>query len=159
MSSYYDSVGEEPTYELAESIIRACVHRLKKDVDYSNDCPNATGYTEYSLERLGYSRLSRLTLNRCKETLSAIHIIIKHFPDVLIKGNNSIYVKDRNKHLLAANDLLIMDYYLTLLNEYDERVNKYQRYLKRQQNRQRNKLLFVLFLPFILFVLMILVGD
>lgn len=90
---------------------------------------------------------------------SALQIIIKHFPEVLIKSETYIYIKDSTKHTLNANDLLIMDYYLTLLNEYEERVNKYQRYLKRQQDRQRNKLLLVLFLPFILFVLMILVGD
>ena len=159
MTSYYEVVGEEPTCALAEGIIKALIRDLKKGSDYVYDFPNASGYIEYPLERLGYSHISRLTLNRRKETLSAIHLIIKHFPDVLIKVDNSIYVKDRNKHLLVANDLLIVDYYLTLLNEYDERVNKYQRYLKKQQDSQRNKLLFVLFLPFILFVLMILVGD
>lgn len=159
MPSYYEAVGEEPTYELAEGIIKALIRQLQNDIDYLNDYPSATGYTEYSLERLGYRHLSRFTLNNRKETLSAIHLIIKHFPDVLIKGDNSIHVKDRNKHLLIANDLLIMDYYLLLLNEYEERIKKYQRYLKKQQDSQRNKLLFVLFLPFILFVLMILVGD
>lgn len=157
MPSYYEAVGEEPTYELAEGIIKALIRQLQNDIDYLNDYTNATGYTEYPQERLGYRRLSRV--NNRKDTSSALHLITKHFPDVLIKGDNSIYVKDRNKHLLVANDLLIMDYYLLLLNEYEERVNKYQRYLKRQQDRQRNKLLFVLFLPFILFMLMILVGD
>lgn len=159
MPSYYEAVGEEPTYELAEGIIKAFIRVLKEGSDHVYVFPNASGYTEYSLERLGYSHLSRLTLNRRKETLSAIHLIIKHFPDVLIQRGNSIYGKDRNKHLLAANALLVMDYYLILLNEYEECVNKYQRYLKKQQDRQRNKLLLVLFLPFILFVLMILVGD
>ena len=159
MPSYYETVGEEPTCALAEGIIKALIHQLQNDIDYLNEYPNATGYIEYPLEYLIYTHLSRFTLNNRKETLSAIHLIIKHFPDVLIKGAKSIHVKDRNKHLLVANDLLIVDYYLTLLNEYDERVNKYQRYLKKQQDSQRNKLLFVLFLPFILFVLMILVGD
>lgn len=159
MPSYYEAVGEEPTYELAEGIIKALTHQLQNDIDYLNDYPNATGYVERSLEYLVYTHISRFTLNNRKETLSAIHLIIKHFPDVLIKGDNSLYVKESTKHLLAANDLLIMDYYLLLLNEYEERVNKYQRYLKKQQDKQRNKLLFVLFLPFILFVLMILVGD
>ena len=159
MPSYYEAVGEEPTCALAEGIIKALIRQLQNDIDYLNDYPNATGYTEYSLERLGYSHLSKLTLNRRKETLSAIHLIIKHFPDVLIQRGNSIYVKDRNKHLLVANDLLIVDYYLILLNEYEERVNKYQRYLKKQQDRQRNKLLLVLFLPLIMVICMLLVGD
>lgn len=159
MPSYYEAVGEEPTYELAEDIIKALICQLQNDIDYLNDYPNASGYIEYSLEHLVYTHLSRFILNNRKETLSAIHLIIKHSPDVLIQSDNSIYVKDRNKHLLVANDLLVMDYYLLLLNKYEERVNKYQRYLKKQQDRQRNKLLFVLFLPFILFMLMILVGD
>ena len=159
MPSYYEVVGEEPTYELAESIIRAYVRMLKKDVDYSNEYPSAAGYVDYSLEDLSYVHASRFRMNKHDDTTSAIHLIIKHFPDVLIQIDNSIYVKNRNKHLLVANDLLIMDYYLLLLIEYEERINKYQRYLKKQQDRQRNKLLFVLFLPFILFVLMILVGD
>ena len=160
MPSYYEAVGSSPTYALAEGIIKAFIRDLKKGSDYPYDFPNASGYTEYSLERLGYRRVSRFTLNSRKETLSAIYLIIKHFPDMLIKGDNSICVKDRNKHLLVANDILIMDYYLLLLIEYEERVNKYQRYLKKQQYRQqRNNLLLVLFLPFILFVLMILVGD
>lgn len=159
MPSYYEAVGEEPTYELAEGIIKSVINNLKYAIDYLNTSPNSTGYTEYSLEHLGRKLIIRFTVNK-SEINSAVQIIIKHFPDVLIQIDNSIYVKDRNKHLLVANDLLIMDYYLTLLNEYEERVNKYQRYLKRQQyKQQRNKLLFVLFLPFILFVLMILVGD
>ena len=159
MPSYYEAVGEEPTYALAEGVIKAIINDLKKGSDYLYDFPNASGYIVYPLEHLVCTRLSRFTINNRKEILSAIHLIIKHFPDVLIQCDNSIYVKDHNKHLLVANDLLIVDYYLTLLIEYDERVNKYQRYLKKQQDRQRNKLLFVLFLPFILFVLMILVGD
>ena len=159
MPSYYEAVGEEPTYELAEGIIKALIRELKKGSDYFYDFPNTSGYIEYSRESLVYTHLSRFTLNKRKETLSAIHLIIKHFPDVLIQSDTSLYVKESTKHLLVANDLLVMDYYLILLNEYEERINKYQRYLKKQQDRQRNKLLFVLFLPFILFVLMILVGD
>ena len=157
MPSYYEAVGEEPTYELAEGIIKALIRDLKKGSDYIYDFPNASGYIEYPRESLEYRRLSRV--GKSKDTSSALHLIIKHFPDVLKKTETSIYIKDSAKHLLNANDLLIMDYYLTILNEYEERVNKYQRYLKKQQDRQRNKLLFVLFLPFILFVLMILVGD
>ena len=157
MPSYYEAVGEEPTYELAEGIIKAFIRELKRGNDYINEFPNASGYIEYPRESLEYRRLSRV--NRRKDMSSALKVIIKHFPEVLINRESSIYIKDSTKHTLNANDLLIMDYYLTLLNEYEERVNKYQRYLKRQQDRQRNKLLFVLFLPFILFVLMILVGD
>ena len=133
MPSYYEAVGEEPTYELAEGIIKALIRDLKN------------------------RRLSRVNIR--KDMSSVLKVIIKHFPEVLIKIESSIYITDSTKHTLNANDLLIMDYYLTLLNEYEERVNKYQRYLKKQQDRQRNKLLLVLFLPFILFVLMILVGD
>ena len=145
MPSYYEAVGEEPTYELAESIIRATIHKFKQDTDDLITYPY-----------FGHRHLIQYSL---KYNIGALPIIIKHFPDVLTQKGEYIYVKDSNKHLLNANDLLIMDYYLTLLNEYEERVNKYQQYLKRQQDRQRNKLLFVLFLPFILFVLMILVGD
>ena len=157
MPSYYEAVGEEPAYALAESIIKALIHDLKEDSDYIYDSSNALVYIEYPRESLEYRRLSRV--NRRKDMSSALKVIIKHFPEVLINRESSIYIKDSTKHTLNANDLLIMDYYLLLLNEYEERVNKYQRYLKRQQDRQRNKLLFVLFLPFILFVLMILVGD
>ena len=159
MPSYYEAVGEEPSCELAESIIRVYVHRLKKDVDYSNEYPNAAGYVDYSLEDLSYVHASRFRMNKHDDTTSAMHIIIKHFPNIIKKSDNSIYVKYSSKHLLNANDLLVMDYYLILLTQHEERVNKYQRYLKKQQDSQRNKLLFVLFLPFILFVLMILVGD
>ena len=159
MPSYYEAVGEEPTYELAEGIIKALIRELKKGSDYINDFPNASGYVEYPLAHLVYTHLSRFTLNNRKETLSVIHLIIKHFPDVLKKSSYTLYVKESNKHLLNANELLVMEYYLLLLNQYEKRVNKYQRYLKKQQDRQRNKLLFVLFLPFTLFILMILVGD
>ena len=150
MSSYYEVVGEEPTYELAEALIQVVIRELKYDKDL-HDYSSATGYMVLPLERLGYPR------NRQAEKLSALQHIIKHFPDVLKKSGTSVYIKDSTKHTLNANDLLIMDYYLLLLNEYEERVNKYQRYLKKQQDRQQ--LLFALFLPFILFVLMILVGD
>ena len=158
MPSYYEAVGEEPTYELAEGIIKALIRDLKKGSDYFYDFPNTSGYIEYSRESLEYGRVSNV--NKRKDIISALQVITKHFPNVLIKSDTSLYVKESTKHLLVANDLLVMDYYLLLLNEYEERVNKYQRYLKRQQyKQQRNNLLLVLFLPFILFVLMILVGD
>ena len=159
MPSYYEVVGEEPTYELAESIIRAYIRKLKRDVDYSNEYPSAAGYVDYSLEDLSYIHASRFRMHKHDDTYGAMHIIIKHFPNIIKKRDNSIYVKYSSKHLLNANDLLVMDYYLLLLTQHEERIAKYQRYLKKQQDRQRNKLLFVLFLPFILFVLMILVGD
>ena len=159
MPSYYEAVGEEPTYELAESIIRAYVHMLKKDVDYSNEYTRAAGYVDYSLEDLSYVHASRFRMNKHDDTTSAMHIIIKHFPNIIKKSDNSIYVKYSSKHLLNANDLLVMDYYLLLLNEYEERINKYQRYLKKQQEIQHNKLLFVLCLPFILVILMIITGE
>ena len=152
MPSYYEAVGEEPTYELAEALIQVVIRELKYDKDL-HDYSSATGYTVLPLERLGYPR------NRQAEKLSALQHIIKHFPSIILKGESSVYVNDSTKHLLNADDLLVMYFYIHLLNEYEERVNKYQRYLKKQQDRQRNKLLFVLFLPFILFVLMILVGD
>ena len=159
MSSYYDAVGEEPTYELAESIIRAYVHMLKKDVDYSNEYPSAAGYVDYSLEDLSYVHASRFRMNRHDDTTSAMQLIIKHFPNIIKKSDNSIYVKYSSKHLLNANDLLVMDYYLLLLTQHEERIAKYQRYLKKQQDRQRNKLLLVLFLPLIMVICMLLVGD
>ena len=152
MPSYYEAVGEEPTYELTEALIQVVIRELKYDKDL-HDHSSATGYTVLPLERLGYPR------NRQTEKLSALQHIIKHFPSIILKGESSVYVNDSTKHLLNANDLLGMDFYIHILNEHEERVNKYQRYLKKQQDRQRNKLLFVLFLPFILFVLMILVGD
>ena len=158
MPSYYEAVGEEPTYELAENIIKATIQRIDKESSYGIH-PRSSIYVEFSLEVLGYVYVFSLPTYDRSDTAIATHLIIKHFPDVLKKSNNTLYIKESDKHLLNANDLLIMDYYLLLLNEYEERVNKYQRYLKRQQDRQRNKLLFVLFLPFILFVLMILVGD
>ena len=158
MPSYYDAVDVEPTYELAESIIKAIVRNLKYATDYLNDYPNLTGYIEYSLERLGYKRTTRFTGNK-SDIHTAVQIIIKHFPDILTLRGNSVLIKDNAKDQLNANDLLIAEYYVLLLNEYEERIAKYQRYLKKQQDRQRNKLLLVLFLLFILFILMILVGD
>ena len=73
MSSYYDSVSEEPTYELAESIIRAYVHMLKKDVDYLNEYPSAAGYVDYSLEDLSYVHASRFSTNEHDTTTNAIN--------------------------------------------------------------------------------------
>ena len=158
MPSYYEAVGEEPTYELAEDIIKSAIQGIKSSNSYST-YPSSSSYEEYSLENLGYRYVSSLSSNKRNDVASALHLIIMHFPDVLKKSNNTLYVKESNKHLLNANELLVMEYYLLLLNQYEKRVNKYQRYLKKQQDKQRNKLLFVLFLPFILFVLMILVGD
>lgn len=159
MPSYYEAVGEEPTYEFAEILIKATIQKLKKDIKTSDVYLNAYNCAEFSKEISGYRFVDSLPTNVRSDAAIAIHLTIKHFPGVLKKSNNALYIKESDKHLLNANDLLVMDYYLLLLNEYEERVNKYQRYLKRQQDRQRNKLLFVLFLPFILFVLMILVGD
>ena len=159
MPTYYESVGDEPTYELAENIIKATILNLKKDSKYYDTYPSAMNYTEFSTESLGYRFVGTLPTNKRSDVAIAIHLVMKHFPDVLKKTNSSLYIKEYDKHLLEANDLLIMDYYLLLLNQYEERVNKYQRYLKKQQNRQHLKLLFVLCLPFILLTLMILVGD
>ena len=159
MPAFYDSVGEEPTYELAESVIRVYVHRLKQDRDL-HDYSKALGYTEHSLEDISYVPASRFRMNNHDDTTtSAMHIIIRHFPNIIKKSDNSIYVKYSSKHLLNANDLLVMDYYLLLLSEYEERVNKYQQYLKKQQDRQRNKLLLVILVPFITVIYMLLVGD
>ena len=157
MPSYYEAIGEEPTRELAEGIIKALIRDLKKGSAYLYDFPNASGYIEYPRESLEYRRLSRF--NKRKDLSSALQVIAKHFPEVIIKSETSIYIKDSTKHLLNANDLLIMDYYLLLLTQHEERIAKYQRYLKKQQDRQRNKLLLVLFLPHILVLCMLLVGD
>lgn len=159
MSSFYDSVGEEPTYELAESIIRAYVHMLKKDVDYVNEYPSAAGYIDYPLEDLSYVHEFRFSTDKHYDTTSAMHLIIKHFPNIIKKSDNSVYVKYSSKHLLNANDLLVMDYYLLLLTQHEERVYKYQRYLKKQQDRQHTKLLLVLLVPLIMVICMFLVGD
>ena len=158
MPIYYETVGEEPTYELAESIIKATIQRINKKSSYSAH-PRSAIYTEFSLWVLGYVYVFSLPTNERSDTAIATHLIIKHFPDVLKKHNNALYIKESDKHLLNANDLLIMDYYLLLLNQYEERVDKYHRYLKRQQGKQHLKLLFVIALPFILLILMILVGD
>ena len=158
MPSYYEAVGEEPTYELAENIIKATILNLKKDSKFYETYPNASSYGEYPASAF-YRFVGSFPTNKQSDIATAMHLVMEYFPDVLKKRNNALYIKESDKHLLNANGLLVMDYYLLLLNEYEERVNKYQRYLKKQQDSQRNKLLFVLFLPFILFVLMILVGD
>ena len=157
MPTYYEAVGDEPTYELAEIIIKATIQELKGSRSY-RVYPRSTLYTEYP-ETIGYIFVGCLPTNKCSDTYHATYLIIQHFPDVLKNSNNTLYIKEWDKHLLNANDLLVMDYYLLLLNEYEERVNKYQRYLKKQQDRQHLKLLFVVAFPFILFILMILVGD
>ena len=158
MPTYYEAVGEEPTYELAENIIKATIQRIDKESFYGTH-HRLSRYIEFSFGVLGYVYVFSLPTNERSDTAIATHLIIKHFPDVLKKHNNALYLKESDKHLLNANDLLVMDFYLLLLNQYEERVNKYQRYLKRQQDRQQMKLLFVIALPFILLTLMILVGD
>ena len=157
MPSYYEAVGDEPTYDLAENIIRATILKLKKDSKYET-YPNALSYGEYPASAF-YRLVGKLPTNKQSDVAIAIHLVMEHFPDVLKKHNNALYIKESDKHLLHVNDLLVMDYYLLLLNQYEERVNKYQRYLKKQEDKQHLKLLFVLCLSFILFVLMILVGD
>ena len=159
MSTYYEAVGEEPTYELAEIIIKAIIYELKEDIDHYNIFPSTSGYTEYPLEKLRSVYEYRFNTNKRKDTAEAVHLIIKHFPDILKISEKNVYVKHDSKHLLHASDLLIMDYYITLLTQYEESVSKYQRYLKKQQDRQEDKLLFVLLLPFILVILAMLVGD
>ena len=159
MPTYYEAVGDEPTYELAENIIRAIIQELKEDIDHYNIFPSASGYTEYPLEKLRCVYEYRFNTNKRKDTAEAVHLIIKHFPDILKISEENVYVKHGSKHLLHASDLLIMDYYIMLLTQYEESVSKYQRYLKKQQDRQHLKLLFVIALPFILLILMILVGD
>lgn len=159
MPTYYEAVGDEPTYELAETFIRATIQELKKDNKTSNVYFKTFNCAEFSIEISGYRFVGSLSPNKRNDAAIAIELIMKHFPDVLKKSNNYLYIKVSDKHLLNTNDLLVMDYYLLLLNQYEERVNKYQRYLKRQQDRQHFKLLFVIALPFILLILMILVGD
>ena len=158
MPTYYEVVGEEPTYELAENIIRATIQRIDKESSYGIHT-RLSIYVEFSLEVLGYVYVFSLPTYDRSDTAIATHLIIKHFPDVLKKHNNALYIKEGDKHLLEVNDLLIMDYYLLLLKQYEERVDKYQRYLKRQEDKQHLKVLFVIALPFILLTLMILVGD
>lgn len=60
MPSYYEAIGEEPTYALAEGIIKAFIRELKRGNDYINEFPNASGYIEYPRESLEYRRLSRV---------------------------------------------------------------------------------------------------
>ena len=158
MPSYYEMVGVEPTYEYAESIIKATIQKLKKDSSPYDTYPSSMYQTDHP-ETLGYRFVACIPASKHSDVAIATHLTIKHFPDVLKKSNNALYIKESDKHLLNANDLLVMDYYLLLLNQYEERVDKYQRYLKRQQDKQHLKLLFVIALPFILLILMILVGD
>ena len=159
MPSYYEAVGDEPTYELAEIFIKATIQELKKDIKTSNVYLSVFNSAEFSIEISGYRFVGSLSPNKRNDASIAIELIMKHFPDVLKKSNNYLYIKVSDKHLLNTNDLLVMDYYLLLINQYEERVNKYQRHLKKQQDKQHLKLLFVLCLPFILLALMILVGD
>lgn len=156
MPSYYEAVGDEPTYELAENIIRATILNLKKDSKFYETYPKYSSYKENPID---FRFVSSLPTNKHSDVAIAIHLVMKYFPDILKKSNNILYIKESDKHLLNVNDLLIMDYYLLLLNQYEERVNEYQQQLKKQQDRQHLKLLFVLCLPFILLTLMILVGD
>lgn len=158
MPTYYEAVGEEPTYELAENIIRATILNLKKDSKFYETYPNASSYVEYPASAF-YRFVGSFPTNKQSDVAIAMHLVMEYFPDVLKKRNNALYIKESDKHLLRVNDLLVMDYYLLLLNQYEERVNKYQQYLKKHQDKQHLKLLFVLCLPFILLVLMILVGD
>ena len=165
MPSYRELVGEEPTYELAESTIKAIIRELKSDRDlhdYSRDLhdySSAKGYTELSLDRLGYRYVKNFTQNTRSELLSALQLVIKHFPDMLLKSDNSVYVKDSTKHLLNADDLLVMGFYIHLLKEHEERVNKYPRYLKKHEDFQQIKLLMIFAIPLILLVCAILAGD
>ena len=159
MPSYYEAVGDEPTYELAEMLIRATILNLKKDIKTSNVYLSEFNSAEFSIEISGYRFVGSLSPNKRNDTAIAIELIMKHFPDMLKKSNNYLYIKVSDKHLLNTNDLLVMDYYLLLLNQYEERVDKYLRYLKKQQKRQKYKLLFVLLIPFILIICMFLVGD
>lgn len=156
MPTYYEAVGEEPTYELAENIIRATILNLKKDSKFYETYPKYSSFAENPID---FRFVSSLPTNKHSDVSLAIHLVMKYFPNVLKKSNNTLYIKESDKHLLEVNDLLIMDYYLLLLNQYEERVNEYQQYLKKQQDRQHLKLLFVVALPFILLTLMILVGD
>lgn len=149
MPSLYDSVGDEPTYELAEIIIKVAIQELKQDSKSPEVFSTAPEYREYSLKHV----------NTPDDFAIAMQLIITQFPIVLKQSGNTLYINNRNKHLLMANDLLVLDYYLLLLKQYEERVSNYQQYLKKQQYKQRAKFLFVLFFQFILFVLMLLVGD
>ena len=62
MPSYYEAVGEEPTYELAENIIKATTQRIDKESSYgihhrSSIC------VEFSLVVLGYVYVFSLPTN------------------------------------------------------------------------------------------------
>ena len=159
MPSYYDAVGIEPTYELAENIIKSIIQGIKRGSNYYGTSPNTSGYTQLSPVHLEFIRVETFTLSIRVEMINAVQIIIKHFPDILILRNNSVLVKAGTKHLLSADDILVMDYYLLLLTQHEERIAKYQRYLKKQQDSQRNKLLLVLLVPFITVIYILLVGD
>ena len=156
MPTYYEAVGDEPTYELAENIIRATILNLKKDSKFYETYPE---YSSYKENLIDFRFVGSLPTHNHSDAAIAIHLVMEYFPDILKKSNNTLYIKESGKHLLEVNDLLIMDYYLLLLNQYEERVNEYHRYLKKQQDKQHLKLLFVLCLPFILLTLMIFVGD
>ena len=158
MPSYYETVGEEPTYRFAESVIKAIIHGLKEDSKFYETYLKSSSYGEYPAGAF-YRFVGKFPTNKQSDAAIAIHLVMKYFPDVLKKRNNALYIKESDKHLLEVNDLLIMDYYMLLLNQYAERVNKYQRYLKKQEDKQHLKFLFVLLLPFILLILMILAGD
>jgi len=158
MATYYEAVGEEPTYRFAESVIKAIIQELKYSDSFSAH-PRSPSYTGFSLETAGYRYISSLDTNKRRDISIAMHLIMKHFPDVLKQSENSVYIKESDKYLLNADDLLIMEYYLLLMDQHQERVNKYQRYLKKQEDKQHLKFLFVLLLPFILLILMILAGD
>lgn len=159
MPSFYDSVGDKPTHELAEIIIKAVIQELKQDSKSPEVFSTTPEYREYSLKHLGHRNLSRFRFNTPNDFAIAMQLIITQFPVVLKQSDNTLYINNRNKHLLMANDLLVLDYYLLLLKQYEERVSNYQRYLDKQQYKQQAKFLFVVLLPFILFMLMIFVGD
>ena len=156
MPTYYEAVGDEPTYELAENIIRATILKLKKDSKFYETYPKYSSYKENPID---FRFVSSLPTNKHSDVVIAIHLIMKYFPDILKKSNNTLYIKESDKHLLEVNDLIVMEYYLLLLNQYEERVLEYHRYLMKQEDKQHLKLLFVIALPFILLILMILVGD
>ena len=159
MPTYYEAVGEEPTYELAEIMIKAVIQELKQDSKTPEVFSTTPEYREYSLKHLGHRNLSRFRFNTPNDFAIAMQLIITQFPVVLKQSDNTLYINNSNKHLLMVNELLVLDYYLLLLKQYEERVSNYQRYLDKQQYKQQAKFLFVVAFPFILFVLMILVGD
>lgn len=159
MSSYYEEVGEEPTYELAEIIIKTVIQELKQDSKTPEGFSTSPEYRGYSLKHLGHIKLSRFRSDTPNDFAIATQLLITQFPIVLRQSDNTLYINNRNKHLLMANDLLVLDYYLLLLKQYEERVSNYQRYLDKQQFKQQAKFLFVAAFPFILLILTILVID